>query len=933
MFDKFGTHFPTSMRFGSRYGMYLRIASSEASKFGSTSLAVSAAIALNKEIEEDQKCDESCDEKKARLGTNRGNENEEKEEKAAWGNGNPEHDNYAQPDYERETPGALKRHGRTARAAGTLPRSVELLERRLAEVEGEGLDAAPSFLETESSRPHPHKEGRAQRPPRALERHAARAPPARLGRAGDMRSQVIQILEKRHARREAAAAAGDVVATLELEQERGDMERRKAGANGAATVDRTKSESKAASLAKSSSSMEMISLGAPPMSNVEEWAQQSFESPMPISVKLQHICTLVASVVTGKQVASIKQPSFLERGDVPDTGGQAPDGTAGTDAPVAEETAVEEKTSVRQALEEELADELEVVFNYNPDDEDDALGTGIVRECLNALSSYCTSHLKLGNKCNGPQERPIPKAYSACQTDSDCAVVDSSSSQYTLVCVENNCTPKYDVDVSELKFLAAGPGSDIQTCEDMPGYVEKGCFMEKNRPTAFEGQGTDTPKQKNRQVGSGTEGAPYHVATKLCGKTPQVLPGEPICDVLQVGGETKDDVERVVNDMAGGLFDWKPIPAFVTGGTTGAYKPYKQLTNTWYFPIGGTTQFPQDGAATDECKNGAGPGQSSYYNCQECTKLSQKCEDNEGLNSYGVKIPNSCACSSEGELAPTMEDSFEKRGLFMTQWGLTEGPPYIPPQQEDYKMCEDGDQSWLSTRALGLGPNKFCLKNWPSYEGDISCARPPPGTDSQYPRCPYRHEQIIDECKYVMLYTTARGCNTLQPGTSQMSCVRFVKTLDPATPYGAEDTDWMTEHNGASCDAQVLETWSGWCECLIPGEGENTGKVVHAVKDATRHPLSSRRNYTCKEECENPTLIPAIKDAKMAYTTQAFASGSDLAMGFEPFSTAATCKGDGFEGYTSVEYHGTCKSLNSRLDKVWTGNTREAQASKLCIKR
>ena len=48
--------------------------------------------------------------------------------------------------------------------------------------------------------------------------------------------------------------------------------------------------------------MEMISLGAPPMGDVVEWAQQSSDFPMPINMKLANICLLVASVVSGTQV-------------------------------------------------------------------------------------------------------------------------------------------------------------------------------------------------------------------------------------------------------------------------------------------------------------------------------------------------------------------------------------------------------------------------------------------------------------------------------------------------------------------------------------------------------------------------------------------------------------------------------------------------------
>lgn len=283
-----------------------------------------------------------------------------------------------------------------------------------------------------------------------------------------------------------------------------------------------------------------------------------------------------------------------------------------------------------------------------------------------------------------------------------------------------------------------------------------------------------------------------------------------------------------------------------------------------------------------------------------------------------------------------MEDSFEKRGLFMTQWGLTEGPPYVPPFTEGMTQCEDGDRSWYHkpSRSINDGPG-FCSTEdrWPSYIGDISCHR-----DFNYKKyqCPYRHEQIIDECKYVMLYTTARGCNTLQPAGGQMSCLRFVKTTDESTPYGpvAEEEVWMAELDptpASSCEVEVLETWSGWCECATP----DGWKVIHAVKDASRHPHVSYKKYTCKEECEKPTFIPAIKDAKMAYTTDEVKAGSALTMGFAAFSAekAAKCDGDGFDGYTGVEYSGTCTSLNSRLDQRWTGNVREAAASRLCVKR
>ena len=64
MFDTFGTHFPTMLRFGSRFGMFTQISSKEASKFGSMSASATIAVSLNKELEEEQKCPAECGEEK-----------------------------------------------------------------------------------------------------------------------------------------------------------------------------------------------------------------------------------------------------------------------------------------------------------------------------------------------------------------------------------------------------------------------------------------------------------------------------------------------------------------------------------------------------------------------------------------------------------------------------------------------------------------------------------------------------------------------------------------------------------------------------------------------------------------------------------------------------------------------------------------------------
>ena len=83
-----------------------------------------------------------------------------------------------------------------------------------------------------------------------------------------------------------------------------------------------------------------------------------------------------------------------------------------------------------------------------------------------------------------------------------------------------------------------------------------------------------------------------------------------------------------------------------------------------------------------------------------------------------------------------------------------------------------------------------------------------------------------DKCLHSRLFTTAIGCNIpkAKPG-EEMSCVKFVKTKLPNTPYGPID-----ESADVKCNDTVPSAYSGWCEC--------------ATKDGKKVPPSPPQNVS-----------------------------------------------------------------------------------------
>ena len=595
IFDRFGTHFPNELRFGSRFGMITTISSAASSKFGSESMSASIAVSLNKEIEQKQKCDGPCSQ------TGRENDIKSKMRNAMGKSAKKGKDD------KKKSPGLERKN------------AMRGLERLMPALDQYDAPYA-SLLEVQAGRVHHRKhatdrgrhggkakavadleEEAAPRPMRETAR-ASHAPlPVRGVPAGDVRGFLINTLrEKREAEEREAATAG-----LERRE-------REFGPSGEIQASGSKSSSDAEAFASESSSMQMVSMGAPPMGDIVEWAQQSGDFPMPISTKLSDICLLVASVVSGKQVAS-----FVDTAN----GVYAnPSGTSNM------------STAQKKVLAEKGKDwGLKTVLGFDPVADDPS---GTVTACLKAArpDNYCVNHLRLGG-CAGPQTRPTPSAYpsrrlepktdrpvhsrllahcrhsfSACAKDEDCSVYGTKVS-YKMSCNDKNkCVPQY-TNVGTIKFLASGPdGSPPQTCEALSQggpikYTEIGDLNFKNlghgAGTGSKTQTVDTTKTNLvLKVIASTDALVHPAATqyvdmKLCGTVSDSPPESPICDVLQVGG----DAPSVIAAMDGkgvANFGFTPIPTQFGGEPmmpTAYYAKYADLYKQYgmfftQFPIG-----------------------------------------------------------------------------------------------------------------------------------------------------------------------------------------------------------------------------------------------------------------------------------------------------------------------------------------------------------
>lgn len=183
----------------------------------------------------------------------------------------------------------------------------------------------------------------------------------------------------------------------------------------------------------------------------------------------------------------------------------------------------------------------------------------------------------------------------------------------------------------------------------------------------------------------------------------------------------------------------------------------------------------------------------------------------------------------------------------------------------------------------------------------------------------------MDQCRHTRLFTTSVGCNVPRmPKGKEMSCVRFVKTTEASTPYGPIDKD-----ANIKCTDKVLDTYSGWCECQPAEEGK--GSVIHAVRSAKRNPIG--KEYTCEEECKNPTWVPAISTLDMAETSANFDTiGNEDVLKHDQ---GAVCE----KGFYDIEHLPVgavgplCVNLQSDLSWDMSGGAKAPPASKLCAKR
>ena len=131
------------------------------------------------------------------------------------------------------------------------------------------------------------------------------------------------------------------------------------------------------------------------------------------------------------------------------------------------------------------------------------------------------------------------------------------------------------------------------------------------------------------------------------------------------------------------------------------------------------------------------------------------------------------------------------------------------------------------------------------------------------------------------------------------------------------------------CTDKVLDTYSGWCECQPAEEGK--GSVIHAVRSAKRNPIG--KEYTCEEECKNPTWVPAISTLDMAETSANFDTiGNEDVLKHDQ---GAVCE----KGFYDIEHLPVgavgplCVNLQSDLSWDMSGGAKAPPASKLCAKR
>jgi hypothetical protein len=740
------------------------------------------------------------------------------------------------------------------------------------------------------------------------------------------------------------------------------------------------SKSEAESFASDSSSMEMISLGPPPMGDIEEWAQQSNDFPMPISNELANICLLVASVASGKQVIAFATSEAealsivqSEKEEKPQTKAEkkaeAEAKAAEAVAPAAEKPAPSkalERSSAaprRKLLSGEMTDAQEkmvaadsklgvsTILSFDPLIDDPS---GTVHACQEAFKSYCADHLKLGASCSGPVAKPTPAVYSACVKDDDCFVFSKSSTGgkmgYKMKCHSEKkiCTPSYE-NLKEIKFMASGPNSGApQTCETLSQgsakkYFEIGDFNKKDRGDRSKNYKQKVVPVKPKKANSKANAMLLKIKSDSS-KCSDLAHGR---DFIPHGNCHGNPNQQFYMARVSGKYVFK-----IKAVSSGKCLDYNFNNGDLYFHNchgGANQEFYWHGGNLDAptYKNGAKNIATTY--CDEkwggwwpfrhkISSCINKCID------YGNNKLYMHECHGGDNQKFYFEATYFEQDMHVATrlCGLASNEEPDPP------MCDiiqaGGESADAVNKALKINSvGEFGFTPIPTYFGGELVPKGADGTAEPSFEQSYMegHGMMFtqyamdnrggaasdgtcggncDKCLHTRLFTTAIGCNIpkAKPG-EEMSCVKFVKTKLHNTPYGPID-----ESADVKCNDTVPDTYSGWCEC----ETKGGAKVIHAVRSAVRNPIGKK--YTCAAECKSPTWVPAIKGLEMAYTSEKMEGGTVI-----PHGKGAKCK----PGYYDIDHlpvgsvGSSCVNLNSDLPWSRSGGVKAPPASKLCFKR
>jgi hypothetical protein len=723
----------------------------------------------------------------------------------------------------------------------------------------------------------------------------------------------------------------------------------------------------------------MISLGPPPMGDIEEWAQQSNDFPMPISNELANICLLVASVASGKQVIAFATSEAealsivqSEKEEKPQTKAEkkaeAEAKAAEAVAPAAEKPAPSkalERSSAaprRKLLSGEMTDAqqkmvatvsklgVSTILSFDPLIDDPS---GTVAACQAAFKSYCSDHLKLGDSCDGPIAKPTPAVYSACTKDDDCFVFSKSSTGgkmgYKMKChsEKNICTPSYE-NLKEVKFMASGPtGGAPQTCETLSQgsgkkYFEIGDFNKKDRGDRTKNFKQEVVPVKPEKPNSKANA--MHLKVKSYNKCADLANG-------------KNFITHDCHGNTNQQFYFKTKPGKwvfqIKAVSSGKCLDYNFNNNDLYFHnchSGANQEFYHADGNLDAptYKNGAKQIKTTYCDEQwsgwwpfrrKISDCINKCIDYTGDDKF---IMHECHGGDNQKFY--WQANYFKQDMHVATrlCGLASNEEPDPP------MCDiiqaGGESADAVNKALKINSvGEFGFTPIPTYFGGELVPAGAKGTSDPSFEQSYTqgHGMMFtqyamdnrggaasdgtcggncDKCLHSRLFTTAIGCNIpkAKPG-EEMSCVKFVKTKLHNTPYGPID-----ESADVKCNDTVPDTYSGWCEC----ETKGGAKVIHAVRSAVRNPIGKK--YTCAAECKSPTWVPAIKGLEMAYTSEKMEGGTVI-----PHGKGAKCK----PGYYDIDHlpvgsvGSSCVNLNSDLPWSRSGGVKAPPASKLCFKR